>query len=94
MTTQLNIFKSVIPVESEIITREYRLMYFYGVWQTKSVIYAESDAEAIYDARCEVKGSEAAVNGKMPYALFRGNKLVKQFNYTGAAYNPTYTTIK
>ncbi len=73
---------------------EYRLMYFYGIWHTKSMIYAESDAEAIYDARCEVKGSKAAVNGKLPYALFRGNKLVKRFNYTGAAYNPTFTTIK
>lgn len=94
MTTLLNIFKSVNQVESEFTTREYRLMYFYGVWHTKSMIYAESDAEAIYDARCEVKGSKAAVNGKLPCALWCGNRIVKKFNYTGAAYNPTYTTIK
>lgn len=94
MTTLLNIFKNVNPVESEFTTREYRLMYFYGVWHTKSMIYAESDAEAIYDARCEAKDSKAAVNGKLPFALWCGNRIVKKFNYTGAAYNPTYTTIK
>jgi hypothetical protein len=69
-------------------------MYFYGVWHTKSMIFAESDAEAIYDARCEVKGSKAAVNGKLPYALWCGNRLVKKFNYTGEAYNPSFSTIK
>lgn len=90
-----NIFKICNPaVESEITTREYRLMYFYGVWHTKSMIYAESDAEAIYDTRKEVKDAKEAVNGKLPYALFQGNRLVKRFNYTGAAYNPTFTTIK
>lgn len=94
MTTLLNIFKNVNPVESEITTREYRLMYFFGCWLTKSMIYAESDAEAIFDARCEVKETKAAVNGQLPYALFQGNKLVKRYNYNGAAYNPTYTTIK
>ena len=73
---------------------EYRLMYFFGCWVTHSMIYAESDAEAIFDARSEVKETKAAVNGQLPYALFQGNRLVKRYNYTGAAYNPTFTTIK
>lgn len=87
------IFKSEATF-SNPLTIEYRLMYYFGGWVTKSMIYAESDAEAIYDARNEVMQSKAAKANKMPYALFKGNRLVKRFNYTGAAYNPEYTTIK
>ncbi len=32
-------------------TREYRLMYLFGAWVTHTKIFAESDLEALHDAR-------------------------------------------
>lgn len=84
-----NLFSNNIEM-LDIDTREYRLMYFFGVWVTANIVYAESDAEAIFDTRSAVKEAE----DKLPYALWCGNRLVKKFNYTGEAYNPTFTTIK
>ncbi|MBO5814017.1 MAG: hypothetical protein J6R13_05835 [Alistipes sp.] len=84
-----NIFKGDIKLNDELTTREYRLMYYFGVWYTHSTIYAECDAEAIFDARTEFKAVKSA--DKLPYALWCGNRLVKRFNYTGSPYNPTFT---
>lgn len=83
------IFSNEVTLNENLTTREYRLMYYFGVWYTHSIIYAECDAEAIFDAREDFKIAKAA--GKLPYALWCGNRLVKRFNYTGAAYNPTFT---
>ena len=89
MGALLNIFKGDVKLNDNLTTREYRLMYYYGVWHTKSIIYAECDAEAIFDARTEFKCVKSAK--KLPFALWSGNRIVKQFNYTGQAYNPKFT---
>lgn len=88
MNTLLNIFKGDVKLNDNLTTREYRLMYYFGVWHTKSIIYAECDAEAIFDARTEFKSINPA--NKLPYALWCGNRIVKKFNYTGSAYNPIF----
>lgn len=77
--------------EREITTREYRLMYYFDVWNTASIIYAECDAEAIFDARQELKDKQS--KQVLPYALWQGNRLVKKFNYEGAAYKPIYLPV-
>lgn len=87
-----DLFKNLRPSNPD--TREYRLMYFVGCWITKSKLYAESDAEAIFDARKEVKQDSTATANIMPFALWCGRRLVKQFNYFGEACSPEYTTIK
>jgi len=59
--------------------KEYRLKYYFGTWITKSIICAESDAEAIHDA--DEYYSESCLNGwKYPVALFCGNRKVKDYN--------------
>ena len=61
---------------SNVQTREYKLMYYFGVWVTSERIYAESDNEAIYDAdRAEKKASD-----KLVYALWCGKRMVKKYN--------------
>lgn len=55
--------------------KEYRLMYLFGAWVTSAVIYAESDAEAVFDADNEPK----VASGKLRYALFCGNRKVKEY---------------
>lgn len=89
MSAMLNIFKGDVKLNENLTTREYRLMYYFGVWYTSAIIYAECDAEAIFDAREDFKTAKAA--DRLPYALWCGNRLVKRFNYTGAPYNPTFT---
>lgn len=76
--------------EREITTKEYRLMYYYGVWMTSKILYAECDAKAIFDARNEFKQAKATY--RLPYALWCGNRLVKRFNYEGAPYKPHFVT--
>lgn len=83
------IFRGDVKLNDNLTTREYRLMYYFGVWYTKTIIYAECDAEAIFDAREDFKAVKSA--DKLPFALWCGNRLVKRFNYTGQAYNPTFT---
>lgn len=63
---------------SEVATREYRLMYMYGAWVTKSVIYAENDAEAIFDADMDFSDSQLG-EWKHGVALFCGNRMVKSY---------------
>lgn len=59
-------------------TAKYTLMYFFGAWVTKEVIYAESDQEAIFDADMTFNDSRLASwpNG---VALFCGNRMVKEY---------------
>lgn len=57
--------------------KEYRLMYFFGAWITSRRFYAETDAEAIYDAEAEFPANLENWRG---VALFQGNRRVKEFN--------------
>lgn len=59
-------------------TREYRLMYLFGAWVTKEVIYAESDAEAVFDADMTFASSNLG-NWRYGVALFCGNRMVKHY---------------
>lgn len=75
-------------------TREYRLMYRWGAWVTHCKIIAESDLEAVHDAR--EKFTESAL-GRWPYevALFEtkgrgGWRRVKTFKKADAG---RYVTI-
>lgn len=58
--------------------KEYRLMYLWGAWVCDSKIYAESDDEAIFDA--DELMIDAKAKDKLRYALFCGNKKVKEYN--------------
>lgn len=69
-----NIFKGDVKLNDNLQTYEYTLMYYYGCWVTKMKIYAENDAEAIYDAE------HSGLSPKLTYALFQGNRKVKEFN--------------
>lgn len=55
--------------------REYKLMYRFGAWVTKSSIYAESDAEALHDAR-EIFDESALGRWSYEVALWRGTRKV------------------
>lgn len=58
--------------------QEYKLMYRWGAWVTKCRLYAESDKEAIFDARGEYEGAGLS---RWPYevALWCGGRLVHTF---------------
>lgn len=56
--------------------KNYKLMYLYGAWITAANIYAETDAEAIFDAEDELKNKRAK---QLRYALWDGNRMVKEF---------------
>ncbi len=62
----------------EQITRhgitKYALQYCFGAWITSSWIYAEDDAEAIFDAKSDIKASN-----KLQYRLMKGCEVVKMF---------------
>ena len=76
MTTIFNTAK--IKVNETPRVNEYRLMYLWGAWVTKKVIYAECDAEAIHDANEAFAGSR--LDGwRYGVALFCGNRKVKQY---------------
>jgi len=51
-------------------TREYRLMYRFGAWVTHSKIFAESDFEAVSDAREEFDGTRSLREWPYEVALF------------------------
>lgn len=58
-------------------TQEYRLMYLFGAWVTGAKIYAETDAEAIFDAT--ERANELAAKWPNGVALWCGNRLVKRY---------------
>ena len=64
-----------IKVSEEINTKEYRLVYCYGIWYTAEKIFAESDAEAIFDA----DNNPRIANDKLEYRLICGNKTIKTY---------------
>lgn len=67
--------KSIKVDEKPIRVKEYRLMYYVGVWFTSERFCAESDAEAIFDADM----AEKKAQDRLQYALFCGNRLVKRY---------------
>jgi hypothetical protein len=58
--------------------KEYKLMYFFGGWVTSSVICAECDAEAIFDADSDFNNSKLQ-NWSHGVALWCGNRKVKTY---------------
>lgn len=56
-----------------LVISEYKLMYFFGTWVTKEVLYAESNAEAIHDAD-EVFNNSDLANWQYGVALFKEGK--------------------
>ena len=64
-----------IKVSETISTKEYRLVYCYGIWYTAEKIFAESDAEAIFDA----DNNPRIANDKLEYRLICGNKTIKTY---------------
>ena len=72
---------SIVKVSTEMPkTKEYRLRYFFGTWMTSSIIFAESDAEAIYDADEVYNENSNLADWQYPVALFCGNRKVKEYN--------------
>lgn len=65
-----------IKVNTNLNTKEYRVMYLWGAWITKAVIYAENDTEAIHDAQEYAKDMKSWKEG---VALWCGNRLVKEY---------------
>lgn len=61
-----------IQLNENLTTYEYRVMYFFGCWMTAQKIYAENDAEALFDAQ------DVAMKADLRYALFCGNRKVKE----------------
>lgn len=72
--------KDLKKIESiSLKVKEYRLMYLWGAWVCDSKIYAESDEEAIFDA--DELMVYAKAKDKLRYALWCGNRKVKEYNY-------------
>jgi hypothetical protein len=72
---------SIVKVSTEMPkTKEYRLRYFFGTWMTSSIIFAESDAEAIFDADEVYNENGNLADWQYPVALFCGNRKVKVYN--------------
>lgn len=65
---------------NETNTGEYRLMYFFAGWHTDTKIYAETDEEAIEDAREIWRNSLRLQKLDHEVALFKGGRKVKVFN--------------
>lgn len=74
---QLNEILANVKVSAPQVS-EYRLMYMFGAWVTKSVICAENDAEAIFDADQDFNDSRL---GSWEYgvALWCGDRMVKRY---------------
>ena len=62
--------------EATTTFKTYRLMYFFGVWVTKSIIPAEDDKEAAFLAEYEMGNLKDWQHG---VALFCGNRKVKTY---------------
>jgi len=63
-------------METAVNMREYRIMYFFGIWITKAKIYAETDAEAIFDAQ---EYADELRHWQYDVALFCGNRRVMSY---------------
>lgn len=74
---QLNEILANVKVSAPQVS-EYRLMYKFGAWVTKSIICAENDAEAIFDADMDFSDSRLG-EWKHGVALFCGNRMVKSY---------------
>ena len=72
MTQATDIFKGEVKLNDNLQVKEYRLMYYFGCWLTAKKIYAEDDAEAIFDAKDEIKSTT------LRYALFCGHRKVAE----------------
>lgn len=72
----LTFFVMAININSNPTTREYRVMYLFGAWVTKEVIFAESDEEAKFDAAA---AAESLKNWPYAVALFCGNRKVVSY---------------
>jgi hypothetical protein len=66
-----------IVINTNLTTKEYRLMYLWGAWVTKEVIFAENDAEAIFDADAAFASCRLE---SFNVVLFCGNRAVKIYN--------------
>ena len=72
---------SIVKVSTEMPkTKEYRLMYFFGTWVTKSIIPAECDKEAIHDADEVYNENGILADWQYPVALWCGIRKVKEYN--------------
>lgn len=67
------IFSGEVKLNGNLQTFEYVLAYHYGCWVTKMRIYAENDAEAIYDAE------HSGLCPKLTYRLYCGERVVKEW---------------
>lgn len=74
--TVLTVFVMAININSNPNIREYRVMYLFGAWVTKEIIFAESDEEAKYDA---AESAESLKNWPYAVALFCGNRKVVSY---------------
>ena len=68
---------TMLLLEKAGTMKEYRVMYFFGTWITKSVIPAECDKEAIFDAK---EDADSLMAKGFKVALFCGNRQVKSYN--------------
>jgi hypothetical protein len=68
-----------VAINTNLTTKEYRLMYYYCAWVTSSIIIAESDEEAIHDADA-IMAERNVSNFRGNIALFCGNRKVKKYN--------------
>jgi len=68
---------TLLLIEKAQVVKEYRVMYFFGAWVTKSVIPAESDKEAIFDAQDD---AASLMQKGFKVALFCGNRKVMSYN--------------
>ena len=60
--------------------KTYKLMYFFGAWNTSETFAAESDNEAIFDADESYNGNTNLHNWHYSVALWCGNRIVKKYN--------------
>ena len=74
--TVLTVFVMAININSNPNIREYRVMYLFGAWVTKEIIFAESDDEAKFDA---AESAESLKNWPYAVALFCGNRKVVSY---------------
>lgn len=71
-------FFGEVKLQENIVTKKYCIYYWYGCWTPRKSFYAESDAEAIFDADIEFANSKLQ-DWKHDVALFCGNRKVKQY---------------
>ena len=78
-TKFINAMNSV-KVSAELpAMKSYRLMYFFGVWTTKAIFHAETDAEAVHDCDETYNEDGNLANWRYPVALFCCNRRIKDY---------------